>query len=184
MNRVEEIAGYARLCHKMGYVCGSSGNVSVRIDDTVWISRTGAMLGTLNEADFIPVDSTSGQPYREGIPSKELPMHMAVYRSCPEGAAIFHLHPLDCIAAGIRLGPEAELPLYAPAHYVKLGLVGQTGLFKAGSQSLAKEVGEIFKRDKALLLYLVEACRLHLKLDGYGAMTPQELENYILMSKD
>lgn len=127
-------------------------------------------------------------------------MHWEIYQTRPEVRAVFHLHPLDCIAASILLWPERELPLYAPAHGIKLGRVRLVGLYRAGSEALAQSTAAEFAQQdvNAVLLhrhgcivaaptvnaaygkteYLIEACRLHTLLRGAGAMSPDAFQQY------
>lgn len=196
--RLRTLIHFARLCHRLGYVCGSSGNVSLRLGDVMWVSCTGAMLGELTEDDLTCVQLISGTVLCGKPPSKESEIHRLVYISRSGCQSVFHLHPLDCVAAGILLGPEAELPLYVPAHFVKLGTVRQTGFHKAGSLQLAQECNALLQNANAVLLYrhgivtlgetiegafmrseyLLEACRLHLKFLGTYAMSKEDLTAY------
>lgn len=196
MERLEELLQRTVQLGRKGYVSGSSGNVSMRLPGgEIVISSTGAELGQLTERDMVSAFS----PDRGKMPSKELPMHLSIYEKRPDLHVLSHLHPTDCIAAGILLGPDQYLPIYVPAHYIRIGKIPQIGLYKAGSEELAKSAANAFERANAVLLYrhgvivggenvsqacdrteyLVEACRLHLQLKGYGAMGEGELESYI-----
>ena len=68
-----------------------AGNMSVRIKDKIYITRTGSMLGRLTERDVIEVhlDQDDANVARA---SSELVVHRAVYRNT--GAlSIIHAHP-------------------------------------------------------------------------------------------
>lgn len=183
-----ELVERAGQCGK--FVSGTSGNVSIRQEGKIWISPTGIRLDRLRAEDMVCLDEETGRICGGGRPSKEWAMHWSVYRERPELRALFHLHPVDCIAAGILLYPR-ELPLYTPAHSVKLGQVRMVGQYPAGSEELAKHTAQAFAAPDtgaALLLrhgcitggrcadeaygraeYLMEACRLYILLTGSGA---------------
>ena len=207
---LKKIIHFSKLCHRLGYVGGSSGNVSFRSGESMWISNTGTMLGELSEDDFSCVEVTSGTVLRGRTPSKEREIHRLAYARRLDCHAVLHLHPVDCIAAGILLGPKTELPFYVPSHFIKLGTVHQTGFYKAGSLQLAQECSVFLQNENAALLYrhgtvtlgksieeafmrseyLLEACRLHLKFQGAHAMSKEELAAYkqapadVFISKD
>lgn len=197
---LELLVRRAGQCVQRGFVGGTSGNVSVRLGDRLLISPTGARLDALTPEGLTVLDARSGAVLSGAAPSKEWRMHWEIYQARPEMGAIFHLHPLDCIAAGILLWPERELPLYAPAHGIKLGRVPMTALYRAGSEELARRTALEFAAPEvnAVLLYrhgcvvaaptvdgaygkseyLLEACRLHTLLHGNGAMSRETLEAY------
>lgn len=190
----------AAQCVQRGFVGGTSGNVSLRREERIFISPTGARLDELTPENMTVLDAADGAVLSGPAPSKEWRMHWEIYQERPEVQAVFHLHPLDCIAAGILLWPERELPLYAPAHGVKLGRVRLVGLYRAGSEALARHTAEEFARSgvNAVLLhrhgcvvaaptadaaygkteYLIEACRLHVLLRGAGALSPEDFQQY------
>lgn len=73
----------------MGINTTHSGNVSIRGENDVYITRTGSRLDRLAESDIISV------PLNEegkGIASVELPMHRAIYQNTTT-KAILHAHP-------------------------------------------------------------------------------------------
>ncbi len=77
---------------QVGLVVGSAGNVSRRIDDArIAITPSAVFYEVMTDEQIVIVDVASGESV-EGIPSYELPMHLAVYRSRPEVGAIVHTH--------------------------------------------------------------------------------------------
>ena len=96
----------AAQCVQRGFVGGTSGNVSLRQADRIFISPTGARLDELTPESMTVLDAADGAVLSGPAPSKEWRMHWEIYQKRPEVQAVFHLHPLDCIAAGILLWPE------------------------------------------------------------------------------
>ena len=75
---------------------GNSGNISARTEeDRFLITKSGTYLGQLEEEDFIEwqvgkeIDKRATQR-----PSKEVPMHQAIYETRPEINAVLHATPL------------------------------------------------------------------------------------------
>jgi L-fuculose-phosphate aldolase len=101
-----------------GLVAGTAGNLSIRMDDRVLVTPTGARLDALRPEQLTVVDLADGSVEDGGPePTSELPLHLAVYRSTG-AAAIAHGHPLASIAVA---GVLDELP---PVHYLTAQLGG------------------------------------------------------------
>lgn len=60
---------YAKILFMRGMVTGSTGNISFRVGDAMFISGSGSCFGMLAEESFACVTSAGGIP--EGCPSKE-----------------------------------------------------------------------------------------------------------------
>ena len=88
----EEICRFARSLFERGLTPGSSGNISVRLDDGGWlVTPTNASLGFLDPAQLSHLDGgarlVSGKE-----PTKEIPLHAALYETRTSARAIVHLH--------------------------------------------------------------------------------------------
>lgn len=84
-----------------GLVSTRSGNLSVRMRDTIVVTRTGAMLGHLGPADLVevPVD---GSDDRDTEASSDLVVHREIYRRT-DALAVVHAHAPDTIALSLRM---------------------------------------------------------------------------------
>lgn len=73
---------------------GNAGNVSARLDDEHFlITASGTRLGELRDDDFV-VCAFDGKPRdTDRRPSKEVPMHRAVYEARPDIQAVLHGAP-------------------------------------------------------------------------------------------
>lgn len=93
-----ELVAYAALLWSRGLVYGTSGNVSVRLDDgTLLITPTGRSLRVLAPAELARID-LDGTPRTPIPPSTEWPLHAAAYRARPDVRAVIHTHPAACVA--------------------------------------------------------------------------------------
>ncbi|HEY6434368.1 MAG TPA: class II aldolase/adducin family protein [Acetobacteraceae bacterium] len=90
------VAEVYRELGRRGFVPGSAGNVSARCPDGVLITPSGCAAEAVNDRNiaFVADDGKiSG-----GMPSSELPMHMAIYQAFPQARAIVHTHAEACTA--------------------------------------------------------------------------------------
>ncbi|MFI9148837.1 class II aldolase/adducin family protein [Streptomyces sp. NPDC053367] len=112
-----DLVATARRTVADGLVVGTSGNVSVRVGDTVLVTPSGVPYDRLTPDDLTGVDLTGRQVLGTLVPTSELPMHLAVYRTT--GArAIVHTHAVHATAVSTLV---PELPLI---HYITAALGG------------------------------------------------------------
>ncbi|MFD7461445.1 MULTISPECIES: class II aldolase/adducin family protein [unclassified Streptomyces] len=113
----DALVATARRTVADGLVVGTSGNVSVRVGDIVLVTPSGVPYDRLTPADLTGVDLTGRQVRGTLVPTSELPMHLAVYRST--GArAVVHTHAVHATAVSTLV---PELPVI---HYMTAALGG------------------------------------------------------------
>ncbi|MET7829642.1 class II aldolase/adducin family protein [Streptomyces sp. NPDC005386] len=112
----EELVTTARRTVTDGLVVGTSGNVSVRVGDTVLVTPTGVPYDRLKPSDAVGVDLDGRQVLGSLRPTSELPMHLTVYRET-DARAVVHTHAAHATAVSTLV---PELPLI---HYMA-GAVG------------------------------------------------------------
>ncbi|MBB6416718.1 class II aldolase/adducin family protein [Streptomyces sp. AK010] len=113
----EDLVTTARRTVSDGLVVGTSGNVSVRVGDTVLVTPSGVPYDRLAPDDVTGVDLDGRQVLGSLVPTSELPMHLAVYRTT--GAlAVVHTHAVHATAVSTLV---SELPLI---HYMAAALGG------------------------------------------------------------
>jgi L-fuculose-phosphate aldolase len=110
---LSELIEAGREIVAQGLVRGTGGNLSGRFEGQIWITRSGADLGVLTTADFVP--AVTGYSPR---PSSELSMHLAAYDARPGAEVVIHVHPPKAISLGI-IG--RALPALTPDFYLHLG---------------------------------------------------------------
>ncbi|MEU4876798.1 class II aldolase/adducin family protein [Streptomyces sp. NPDC021608] len=113
----EALVTTARRTVSDGLVVGTSGNVSVRVGDTVLVTPSGVPYDRLAPDDVTGVDLAGRQVLGSLVPTSELPMHLAVYRACDAGAVV-HTHAVHATAVSTLV---PELPL---VHYMAGALGG------------------------------------------------------------
>ena len=80
----------AHTLFQKGLVSGSTGNISFLHEHRMYISRSGSCFGRLQPEDSAQVDMQGNILY--GKPSKEYPMHLALYRESGGYKAVIHTH--------------------------------------------------------------------------------------------
>jgi 3-dehydro-4-phosphotetronate decarboxylase len=149
----DALALHARSLYDRGYSCGSSGNISVRLDDGILITPTNSCLGRLDPARIAKVDA-AGRHLNGDKPSKEVPLHLAVYRTRAEARAVVHLHSTYAVAVSCLAGldPGDALPPMTPYFVMRLGKVAVTSSPPPGDPALADAVASAAVTSRAILL--------------------------------
>ncbi|MEV6958326.1 class II aldolase/adducin family protein [Streptomyces sp. NPDC051207] len=113
----DELVAAARRTVGDGLVVGTSGNVSVRVGDTVLVTPSGVPYDRLTPDDITGVGLDGRQVLGTLVPTSELPMHLAVYRTT-DARAVVHTHAVHATAVSTLV---PELPLI---HYMAAALGG------------------------------------------------------------
>ncbi len=111
-----ELVETARRTVTDGLVVGTSGNVSVRVGDTVLVTPSGVPYDRLRPEDALGVDLEGRRVLGRLAPTSELPMHLAVYRTTG-ATAVVHTHAVHATAVSM-LVPEL------PAVHYMTGVLG------------------------------------------------------------
>ncbi|MEU2284386.1 class II aldolase/adducin family protein [Streptomyces sp. NPDC013178] len=113
----EALVATARRTVADGLVVGTSGNVSVRVGDTVLVTPSGVPYDRLTPDDITGVDLDGRQVLGTLVPTSELPMHLAVHRTT-DARAVVHTHAVHATAVSTLV---TELPT---VHYMAAALGG------------------------------------------------------------
>jgi ribulose-5-phosphate 4-epimerase/fuculose-1-phosphate aldolase len=145
-----EVAG---SLFERGYAHGSTGNLSVRVGDEVWVTPTGASLRGLTPARLARV-SLAGELLNEQRPSKEHPFHTAIYRQRPEARAVVHLHSTYAVALSCleSFGGDEDLPPLTPYYFMRVAPLAVLPYFRPGSAALAGAVERAAPAHHSMLL--------------------------------
>ena len=93
----DDICRFARSLFERGLTPGASGNISARLPDGGWLATpTNASMGFLDPARLSRLDA-AGAHVAGDPPTKEIPLHAALYASSP-AKAIVHLHSTHAVA--------------------------------------------------------------------------------------
>ncbi|WP_336080976.1 S-methyl-5-thioribose-1-phosphate isomerase [Nocardia sp. SSK8] len=103
------IAAIARQLYGRGWMPGTAGNISVRVEDDAMITASGLSKGELSERDtvLVRVADTTAHPGQARKPSAETSIHTAVYRTT-DARAVVHVHSPFATAFATTAVPSAE----------------------------------------------------------------------------
>ncbi len=108
-----QLSRFSRWLHRLGFAPGTSGNLSVVLDDRrILATPTGCSKALLRPADMVIVDRDGRFLSGTRNVTSEIGMHLAVYRGRTDVNAVVHAHPP--IATGFAsCGLALDAPLCA-----------------------------------------------------------------------
>lgn len=89
----EEIIKTGKLLYSKNLTCGTSGNISMKVGEKIYITATGTELGNLSEEDITVID-LKGEQTETVKASSEKMLHVAIYQKRSDIKAIIHTHPV------------------------------------------------------------------------------------------
>lgn len=150
----EEICRFGRSLFERGLTPGSSGNISVRLDDGGWlVTPTNASLGFLDPANLARLDA--GRTLIGGdYPTKEIPLHAALYDSRRDARAVVHLHSTHAVAVTMlpEIDPRNALPPLTPYFLMKCGSVAMLPYYRPGDPAVADAIRGLAGKHSSVLL--------------------------------
>ena len=150
---LEQLCDVARSLFERGYAHGSTGNISVRVGEEIWVTPTGQSLRGLSPSRLARLDA-DGKRLNENAPSKEHPFHSAIYRRRPEARAVVHLHSTHAVALSCLddfTGDESLAPL-TPYYFMRVAPLAVLPYFRPGSAALAGAIEEAAAAHHSILL--------------------------------
>lgn len=149
----EALCRAARSLYDRGLTHGSTGNVSIRLDDGWIMSPTGASLGELDPARLARLDR-AGRHIAGDQPTKEAFLHLAMYRDRPASGAVVHLHATHSVAVSVLADtdPADALPPLTAYYVMRVGGLPMVPYYPPGDPALAEAVRGLASRHHALLL--------------------------------
>ena len=149
----EALCRTAHSLYQRGLTHGSTGNLSIRLDDGWLMSPTGASLGELDPARLSRLDA-DGRHVSGDKPTKESFLHLAMYRQRPGSGAVVHLHSTHSVAVSVlaELDPADLLPPLTAYYIMRIGTLPLVPYHPPGDMALADAVGALAGKHHAMLL--------------------------------
>jgi len=150
----EDICRLGRSLFERGLTPGSSGNISVKLDDGGWlVTPTNASLGFLDPARLSRLDA-SGRLLSGDAPTKEVPLHSALYQTCGAARAVAHLHSTHSVALSMlpEIDPRAALPPMTPYYLMRCGLTALVPYYRPGDPAVADAIKGLAGQYSSVLL--------------------------------
>ncbi len=149
----EQIACLGQSLFDRGLTAGSSGNISVKLDDGWLLTPTNSCLGRLDPARISKLDwegrLRSGDP-----PSKESFLHRVVYEERAAAGAVVHLHSVHSVAVSClpEVNPHDVLPPLTAYYVMRVGKLPLVPYYPPGDVTLGEAVRGLAGKHSAVLL--------------------------------
>ena len=150
----EAICRYGRSLFERGLTPGSSGNISVRLNDGGWlVTPTNASMGFLDPAHIARLDET-GRLLSGDSPTKEIPLHAALYETRGTARAVVHLHSTHSVAVSMlpEIDPRAVLPPLTAYYLMRVGNTALVPYYRPGDPAVADAIRGLAGKHSAVLL--------------------------------
>lgn len=128
-----------------GYTHGSSGNISVRLEDgSFLVTPTNVSMGQLDPQALSHLDA-QGRLIEGPRPTKEVPLHDAMYRTRAKCGAVVHLHSTHSTAVSMLpdIDPADALPPLTPYYLMKIGRTALLPYFRPGDPQMGAAVAAL-----------------------------------------
>ena len=149
----DEIVAFGRSLFERGLTAGSSGNISVRLDDGWLLTPTNACLGRLDPARLTKLD-WNGRYVSGDAPSKEAFLHRAMYEARAGAGAIVHLHATHSAAVSCMCGLDHDdcIPPLTAYFVMKIGRLPLIPYHRPGDPALGATIRGLARKHCAVLL--------------------------------
>ncbi|WFU12224.1 aldolase (plasmid) [Rhizobium sp. CB3090] len=149
----DQIAGYAKSLFDRGLTAGSTGNISVRIDDGWLMTPTGSSMGAIDPSRIAKLDE-AGRHVSGDAPTKEAFLHRVMYEKRPRARAVVHLHSTHSVAVSCLCGLDHDdvLPPLTAYYVMRVGRLPLVPYYPPGDEALAQAVAERTTKSHAVLL--------------------------------
>jgi len=141
---LQEFQKFGRDLFLTGLNNSHSGNLSVRREDKIVITRRGSMLAHLAPGDLVTT-ALEAEDANTSLASSEIEVHRAVYQNT-SALAVVHAHPVHAVA--LSLTDDEILPVDAEGQYL-LSRVPVLPVARAiASEEVALKLPELLKTSK------------------------------------
>ena len=151
----EQICMFASSMFNRGLTHGSTGNISVRLNnDEILVTPSGSSFGRLDPNQIVKV-TKNGELIGSSTPTKELPLHQAFYKTRGmKSGAVVHLHSTHSVALSMLpdINEDSVLPPYTPYSIMLLGKVKLLPFFVPGDPAMGEAIKGLAGKRSAVLL--------------------------------
>jgi ribulose-5-phosphate 4-epimerase/fuculose-1-phosphate aldolase len=150
----EDICRFGRSLFERGLTPGSSGNISVRLADGGYlVTPTNASLGFLDPAKLSRLDA-EGRLVSGDAPTKEVPLHSALYQTRGIARAVVHLHSTHSVAVSMlpEIDPRAVLPPMTAYYLMRCGTTALLPYYRPGDPAVADAIKGLAGKYASVLL--------------------------------
>ena len=149
----EAVCTFGKSLFERGLTFGSSGNISVKVEDGWLLTPTNVSMGSLDPARLSKLDD-SGRHVGGDKPTKETFLHMGMYRRRGTAGAVVHLHSTYSVAVSCLdgLDPRDVIPPITAYYVMRVGALPLVPYYRPGDRALGPAVEALADRHHAVLL--------------------------------
>ena len=149
----DAIARFGKSIFDRGLTFGSSGNISVRLEDGWLMTPTGSTMGELDPARLSKL-GLDGRHIGGDKPTKETFLHLGMYGARQDARAVVHLHSTHSVAVSVLadIDPADVIPPITAYYVMRVGRLPLVPYFRPGDPALGPAVGALAGRHHAVLL--------------------------------
>jgi len=149
----EQICRFGRSLFERGLTMGSSGNISVKTKDGWLVTPTNASLGFLDPDTLSELDS-HGRLIAGDAPTKEVPLHTAMYDTVENCGAIVHLHSTHSVAVSMLpdTDPQDVLPPLTAYYVMRVGKTALIPYHRPGDPAVGDAIKGLAGKYTSVLL--------------------------------
>lgn len=146
-----ELVRFSKWLYRLGFMTGTSGNLSVRLDqEKLLVTPTGVSKYLLRSADIVIVDLEGRQLTGSRKVTSEIGMHLAIYRNREDVEAVIHSHPPIATAFACAGRPLDEM-LCQEAVMI-LGAVPLASYATTGTDEVSASLAPLVPKHDAILM--------------------------------
>ncbi|HET6469523.1 MAG TPA: 3-oxo-tetronate 4-phosphate decarboxylase [Geminicoccaceae bacterium] len=149
----ERLCTLGRSMFERGLTFGSSGNLSARLDEGWLMTPTNVSLGELDPARLARLDG-EGRHVAGDPPTKEIFLHLGMYRRRSTAGAVVHLHSTHSVAVSVLadIDPADCIPPLTAYYVMRVGRLPLVPYYRPGDSALGPAVEALADRHHAVLL--------------------------------
>lgn len=150
----EQVCLMAKSIFDRGLTGGSSGNISVRLEDGgLLVTPTGSSMGALDPARLSRLDA-NGTLLDGDAPTKEVSLHAAFYETRGTTGAVVHLHSTHSVALSMlpETDPDNAIPPLTAYSIMRLGKVRLLPFFVPGDPAMGDAIRGLAGKRSAVIL--------------------------------
>ena len=152
LNDCKKIVKISRRLYKKGYLAACDGNISIRVaENVILITPRACPKAFITVEEIVQMDLKGNA--KEGIPSSEKKMHLAVYHKVPKAKAVIHAHPPAATSWSIACPDLKELPCDSCSELIlALGKVPIVPYARPGTVNMGKNLEKYLPERKVMIL--------------------------------
>jgi L-fuculose-phosphate aldolase len=146
-----QLTRFSRWMYRLGFAPGTSGNLSVRLDqERILATPTGCSKYLLRPVDMVVVDMNGNLVSGTRNVTSEIGMHLAVYHTRADVQAVVHAHP-PISTAFASCGLALDAPLCAEL-IMTLGEIPLAPYATTGTEEVGASLAPFLQNHDAILL--------------------------------